>query len=239
MTFPSHADLVSEAIDRMRLTLNHWWDYDEVRTEETVRRAATEFASLSHETLTAICSYGRENGRDAVAEYLGVVELLNTGEARDEHYEALANALNVPFGAYSSVEYVYSENTTSHCPSLVEYNKIIDACAPSTAVDAPVSENAYGARSPYHLALAMVTLSLLKADQLSSEDEDASVSLQELLPKFPKSPVINDLKLVELVVRNINRAENIVRFIKERKVTSRELIEEYLTQPSSVSSGII
>jgi hypothetical protein len=112
-------------------------------------------------------------------------------------------------------------------------------------------------RIPYYEALVGVTIalenaitSLREADSSDDDNEEAheddendtpTILYCEIAPdhsSISSSPVIGDQRISSLVIRNVDRADEINAFIKERFVLDSDVINEYLTTyPSAVANG--
>jgi hypothetical protein len=112
-------------------------------------------------------------------------------------------------------------------------------------------------RMPYYEALVGVTIalenaitSLREADSSDDDNEEAHEDDEDYTPtilyceiapdqsSISSSPVIGDQRISALVIRNVDRADEINAFIKERFVLDSDVINEYLTTyPSAVANG--
>lgn len=113
-------------------------------------------------------------------------------------------------------------------------------------------------RMPYYEALISVTIalenaitSLREADSSDDDDDEEShaddddydppILYCEIAPDhtaISSSPVIGDQRISALAIRNVDRADEIKAFIKERFVLDPDVINEYLTaHPSAVANG--
>lgn len=106
-------------------------------------------------------------------------------------------------------------------------------------------------RLPYYEALFSATLALEDAIDTIHGDTDSEMFFEEryaptitypaMAPAhsgITTSPVLSDDKLVELVLRNVERSGEITRFIRERQVIDAKVIEAYLNEhPSAIATG--
>jgi hypothetical protein len=108
-------------------------------------------------------------------------------------------------------------------------------------------------RIPYYEAFIEVTTALEDAltkiseaehpdDEESYEGDYAPTILYcEIAPNqsaIPNSPVIGDSRIIELVIRNVERGGDISRFISERCVVDPDVINAYLADhPSAIANG--
>jgi hypothetical protein len=203
------------------------------------------FMSFSDDTLSLIASYGvnAEYAEDAVFEY-SCMHLLVSARAEEADF---MNTLAM--SEFLSMEHEVLEPYESVvlCLPLKLYDKNI---VQHTGAD----ESTLADRTPYYRALVGTTIALENALN-SPHDEDATDDYWEdgdddstppilycdIAPdqrNLPSSPVIEDQKIIDLVIRNLDRNDEINDFIKERRVTDPDVINEYLTaHPSAVANG--
>jgi hypothetical protein len=240
-TSQTHDDLVHEVTGYVTDSLGHW--HGEEDYEKYQELCPPAFKKLSRSTLELLAMFGRNHGRDAVPEHLGVRALINSdADERYYIYYGLMQEIISSEEEMSTKDFGESELVTPVCISFELYDPYIDLFASSVPKHP-------AARTEYYRAVGGVVISLLEQDkdalayvQVLTESEESKgyvIDIGEYEALGP-SPVIKDEVLIETVIRNVHRADEIMDCIRNRGMSSAEDIAGYLNDyHPAVSSGVL
>lgn len=240
-TSQRHDDLVQELTGYVTDSLGHWHGEEDYDLYQELCPPA--FQKLSDDTLELLAEFGRNNGRDAVPEHLGVRALINANA--DEKYYLLYAIMQECIASdeeLSPEDFIDTDLIAPICVSFNLYEPYIDLYA-SDAPKSPLS------RKDYYRALGGVVMALLERDKSalayvqvlteSEESKDYVIDIGEYKALEP-SPVIKDEVLIETVIRNVHRADEIMNCIRNRGMSSAADIARHLKDHHrAVSGGVL
>lgn len=204
------------------------------------------FEHFSVETLESVSAYGgTSDPDDASANYMAncitlLAESAATQERHIKHLTQMFPILNDELG----VE--WTSDMVSLSLGLSFYDDYVLSINPETK-DLTTDE-----RKPYYRALLAVTVEAQDVERLN--DNDRQHGLRKGMPDeppttndvriiagdFTPSPILDDPDLTDLVIGNVERLDDILTFIKERRTCNPDLLGSYLNDSHrAIAEGIL
>ena len=233
------------------ILLDNGYDFEPVNGTPFNDECYARFMTFSDDTLVMITQFGIDavHAEDAVYEY-DCMALLISAQAEE------ADFINViAMGDFLAENDVFdADEAVSLTLPLKLYDRHINSSTGNTHVT--LEE-----RKPYYAALLGATIALEHAlgqdfetthssedveedvDAYDDDDYVSAIFYHEIAPDqsgISSSPVIEDDRIIELVIRNVDRCDEINAFIKERRETDPVVLTEYLNaHPRPVASGAL